>query len=144
MQTGGSEGAGINRHGRAHAPKQRPATPILHFLSTEAFATPFDVNVAVDAGLKVVIPHTNAGFGAHHWSRAGRHFSRPVEYGSRTGLFIGGKDALLALDMLAAVQTALVPPFQLSAFAGPGGSFTTAAAMVALWKMSIVLAPVAR
>ncbi len=59
-------------------------------------------------------------------------FSRPVEYGCKTGLFIGGKDALLALDMLAAAQAALVPPFQLSAFADPGGSFTTAAAMVAL------------
>jgi methylene-tetrahydromethanopterin dehydrogenase len=102
-------------------PKQRPATPILHFLSTQAFATPFDVNVAVDAGLE----HTTGLV-------QDAIFSRPVEYGSRTGLFIGGKDALLALDMLAAVQTALVPPFQLSAFADPGGSFTTAAAMVAL------------
>ena len=33
--------------------------------------------------------------------------------------------------MLAAAKAALVPPFGLSAFADPGGSFTTAAAMVA-------------
>lgn len=112
--------------------KQPSATPILHFLSTQAFASPFDVNMAVDAGFKVVVPHTNAGLEHTTGLVQDAIFSRPVEYGCRTGLFIGGKDALLALDMLAAAQAALVPPFQLSAFADPGGSFTTAAAMVAL------------
>nr|WP_324615017.1 methylene-tetrahydromethanopterin dehydrogenase N-terminal domain-containing protein [Hyphomicrobium album] len=105
---------------------------MLHFLSTQAFASPFDVNMAVDAGFKVVVPHTNAGLEHTTGLVQDAIFSRPVEYGCRTGLFIGGKDALLALDMLAAAQAALVPPFQLSAFADPGGSFTTAAAMVAL------------
>lgn len=108
------------------------ATPILHFLSTQAFASPFDVNMAVDAGFKVVVPHTNAGLEHVTGLVQDAIFSRPIEYGCRTGLFIGGKDALLALDMLAAAKAALVPPFQLSAFADPGGSFTTAAAMVAL------------
>jgi methylene-tetrahydromethanopterin dehydrogenase len=114
------------------ARKQARATPILHFLSTQAFASPFDVNMAVDAGYKVVVPHTNAGLEHVTGLVQDAIFSRPVEYGSRTGFFIGGKDALLALDMLAAAKTALVPPFQLSAFADPGGSFTTAAAMVAI------------
>lgn len=112
--------------------RKRLATPILHFLSTQAFASPFDVNMAVDAGFKVVIPHTNAGLEHTTGLVQDAIFSRPVEAGCRTGLFIGGKDSLLALDMLAAAQAALVPPFQLSAFADPGGSFTTAAAMVAL------------
>ena len=49
----------------------------------------------------------------------------------RTGFFIGGKDALLALDMLEAAKKAMVPPFECSVFADPAGSFTTAAAMVA-------------
>ena len=46
---------------KAIAPKKARvnATPILHFLSTQSFASPFDVNMAVDAGFKVVIPHTN-------------------------------------------------------------------------------------
>src|SRR5262249_30886521 len=51
-------------------------------------------------------------------------FSRPPNYGVRTGFFIGGKDAILALDMLDAVQKALVPPFGLSALADPARSFT--------------------
>jgi methylene-tetrahydromethanopterin dehydrogenase len=46
-------------------------------------------------------------------------------------MFIGGKDAIVALDMLEAARKALVPPFELSTFADPAGSFTTAAAMVA-------------
>src|SRR5690606_27451195 len=58
-------------------------------------------------------------------------FSRPPDYGPKTGIFIGGKDAILALDMIEAAKKALVPPFQLSVFADPAGSFTTAAAMVA-------------
>jgi methylene-tetrahydromethanopterin dehydrogenase len=128
---GGSDGS------REAAPRRRGArrhgaTPILHFLSTQAFASPFDVNMAVDAGFMVVIPHTNAGLEHTAGLVQDAIFSRPADHGCRTGLFIGGKDALLALDMLAAAQAAMVPPFQLSAFADPGGSFTTAAAMVAL------------
>lgn len=129
---GGSEGSG-QKASRARKPRrQQSATPILHFLSTQAFASPFDVNMAVDAGFKVVVPHTNAGLEDTAGLVQDAIFSRPPEHGCRTGLFIGGKDALLALDMLAAAQAAMVPPFQLSVFADPGGSFTTAAAMVAL------------
>lgn len=114
------------------APARSKATPILHFLSTQPFASPFDVNMAVDAGYKVVITHTNAKLEHTTPLVQDAIFSRPPEHGCRTGLFIGGKDALLALDMLSAARAALVPPFVLSAFADPGGSFTTAAAMVAI------------
>lgn len=118
---------------KAIAPKKARvnATPILHFLSTQSFASPFDVNMAVDAGFKVVIPHTNVRLDNTAGLVQDAIFSRPPHYGCRTGIFIGGKDALLALEMLAAAKAALVPPFGLSAFADPGGSFTTAAAMVA-------------
>jgi methylene-tetrahydromethanopterin dehydrogenase len=44
---------------------------------------------------------------------------------------MGGKDAILALDMIEAAKKAMVPPFECSVFADPAGSFTTAAAMVA-------------
>jgi methylene-tetrahydromethanopterin dehydrogenase len=111
--------------------KRISATPILHFLSTQSFASPFDVNMAVDAGYKVVIPHTGVRLDDTRGLVQDAIFSRPPQYGCRTGMFIGGKDALLALDMLEVAKTSLVPPFQLSALADPGGSFTTAAAMVA-------------
>jgi methylene-tetrahydromethanopterin dehydrogenase len=47
-------------------------------------------------------------------------------------LFIGGRDAMLALDMAEAAKKAMFPPFQNSVFADPSGAFTTAAAMVAV------------
>ncbi|AGK59512.1 NAD(P)-dependent methylene tetrahydromethanopterin dehydrogenase [Hyphomicrobium denitrificans 1NES1] len=111
--------------------KRITATPILHFLSTQSFASPFDVNMAVDAGYKVVVPHTGVRLNDTRALVQDAIFSRPPHYGCRTAMFIGGKDALLALDMLAVAKTSLVPPFQLSVLADPGGSFTTAAAMVA-------------
>jgi methylene-tetrahydromethanopterin dehydrogenase len=46
-------------------------------------------------------------------------------------MFIAGKNAIAALDMLDKAKKALVPPFGISFFADPAGSFTTAAAMVA-------------
>jgi methylene-tetrahydromethanopterin dehydrogenase len=58
-------------------------------------------------------------------------FSRPPRTGVRTAMFFGGKNATFALDMLAKAKKALVPPFGMSFFADPAGSFTTAAAMVA-------------
>jgi hypothetical protein len=101
IQTGAAESG--QRLGSPRRPRKQPsATPILHFLSTQAFASPFDVNMAVDAGFKVVVPHTNAGLEHTTGLVQDAIFSRPVEYGCKTGLFIGGKDALLALDMLAA------------------------------------------
>jgi methylene-tetrahydromethanopterin dehydrogenase len=58
-------------------------------------------------------------------------FSRAPDVGPRTGLFIAGKNAITALDMLSEAWEAFVPPFAISVFADPAGSFTTAAAMVA-------------
>jgi methylene-tetrahydromethanopterin dehydrogenase len=58
-------------------------------------------------------------------------FSRPPKDGAKTCVFIGGKDAIAALDMLERAKQAMVPPFVLSLFVDPAGSFTTAAAMVA-------------
>jgi methylene-tetrahydromethanopterin dehydrogenase len=49
-------------------------------------------------------------------------------------VFIGGKRAIEALDMMERAKKAMVPPFEISVFADPAGSFTTAAAMVACVK----------
>jgi len=107
------------------------ATPILHMLSPQKHMSPFDVNMATDAGYKVIIPYINVTLEEVTPLVQDAIFSRPPDYGTRTGFFIGGKDAILALDMMEAARKALVPPFQLSVFADPAGSFTTAAAMVA-------------
>jgi methylene-tetrahydromethanopterin dehydrogenase len=49
----------------------------------------------------------------------------------KTGMFIGGRDIGLAMDMLDSAKKSMVPPFEISVFADPSGAFTTAAALVA-------------
>ncbi len=107
------------------------ATPILHMLDPRKHVSPFDVNMAADAGYKVIVPYTNVEVPDVSPLIQDAIFSRPPNYGVRTGFFMGGKDALVALDMMDAAKKAMVPPFECSVFADPAGSFTTAAAMVA-------------
>ena len=104
---------------------------ILHMLTPLRHMSPFDVNMALDAGFDAVIPYTGVSLGEVTGLVQDAIFSRPPDAGADTGIFIAGKDALLALDMLEAARKAMVPPFRISVFADPAGSFTTAAAMVA-------------
>lgn len=104
---------------------------ILHMLSPLKHVSPFDVNMALDAGFDAVVPYEEVQPGDVTGLVQDAIFSRPPKVGARTGVFIGGKDALLALDMMDAAGKAMVPPFAVSVFADPAGSFTTAAAMVA-------------
>ena len=60
-------------------------------------------------------------------------FSRSPEDGARTAVLIGGREPMLALDMLEAAKGALLPPhFEISVMADPSGAFTTAAGMIAV------------
>jgi methylene-tetrahydromethanopterin dehydrogenase len=103
---------------------------ILHMLTPLKHVSPFDANMALDAGFDAVISYANVERGEVAALVQDAIFSRPPKLGPRTGFFFGGKDALLALDMLEAAKTAMVPPFAASLFADPAGSFTTAAALV--------------
>src|SRR5450755_3663075 len=104
---------------------------ILHMITPLNHMSPFDVNMAIDAGFDVVLPYTGVELGEVLGLVQDAIFSRPPKSGVATGIFIAGKNATLALDMVKAAKDALVPPFALSIFADPAGSFTTAAAMVA-------------
>lgn len=104
---------------------------ILHMLSPLKHVSPFDVNMALDAGFNAVVPYTEVAPEEVKGLVQDAIFSRGPKGVKRSGLFIGGRDAGAALDMLEAAQKAMFPPFQMSVFADPAGSFTTAAAMVA-------------
>jgi len=104
---------------------------ILHMLTPLKHMSPFDVNMALDSGYDAVITYTNVTIDEVTGLVQDAIFSRPPKAGARTGMFFGGKNASLALDMLSRAKAALVPPFGISFFADPGGSFTTAAAMMA-------------
>lgn len=104
---------------------------ILHMITPLRQMSPFDVNMAVDAGYDVVVPYTDVELGEVTNLVQDAIFSRPPDAGVNTGIFIAGRNVTLALDMLEAARKSMVPPFQVSVFADPAGSFTTAAAMVA-------------
>lgn len=104
---------------------------ILHMLTPLKQMSPFDVNMALDAGYDAVVPYSNVTPEEVTGLVQDAMFSRSPKTAVRTGIFIGGKNAVLALDMMAAAKKAQFPPFEMSVFADPAGSFTTAAAMVA-------------
>jgi methylene-tetrahydromethanopterin dehydrogenase len=104
---------------------------ILHMLSPLRHVSPFDVNMALDAGFNVVVPYTGVELADVTGLVQDAIFSRGPKGAKRTAMFIGGRNATLALDMLDIARKSMVPPFAVSVFADPAGSFTTAAAMVA-------------
>lgn len=110
---------------------------ILHMITPLKHMSPFDVNMALDAGYDHAIPYTNVTIDDVYGLVQDAIFSRSPDGIKRTGMFIGGKRAIEALDMMDRAKKAMVPPFEISVFADPAGSFTTAAAMVACAKVAL-------
>ncbi len=108
------------------------AKNILHMLTPHKHVSPFDVNMALDAGYDSVTPYEEVTLDEVTDLVQDVIFSRPPDRGVNSAVFFGGDDAVLALDMIEAAKNALVPPFGCNIMADPAGSFTTAAAMVAL------------
>jgi len=104
---------------------------ILHMFTPGAQMSPFDINMAADAGYQIITPYCGVTLDGITGLTQDAIFSRGPKGAKRTGIFIGGRDVLLAADMLERARKAMVPPFEVSLFADPSGSYTTAAAMVA-------------
>ena len=104
---------------------------LLHIFSPTKYVSPFDINMAYEAHYDAVIPYCNVTLEEIQALTQDTVFSRSPEGVRRTGIFIGGRDLQLALDMLGAARQAMVPPFAVSVLADPSGAITTAAAMVA-------------
>ena len=104
---------------------------ILHMFTPGRQMSPFDVNMAADAGYQIIVPYSDVGLDGIAGLTQDTIFSRGPKGALRTGIFIGGRDALLAADMLERAKAAMVKPFVVSLLADPSGAYTTAAAMVA-------------
>ncbi|MFU2487780.1 NAD(P)-dependent methylenetetrahydromethanopterin dehydrogenase [Thauera sp. WH-1] len=104
---------------------------ILHMFTPGKQMSPFDINMAVDAGYQVVVPYCGVSLDEITGLTQDAIFSRGPKGVKATGIFIGGRDVLLAADMLERARKAMVPPFEVSVIADPSGSYTTAAALVA-------------
>ncbi len=109
-----------------------PKRKILHMLSPASNISPFDANMAVDAGYETILPYTGVTSDEVSDFVQDAIFSRPPKSAGNTGVFIGGWDVNEAAQMLHETRKAMVPPFELSVFADPNGAYTTSAAMVAL------------
>ncbi|WP_031435116.1 NADP-dependent methylenetetrahydromethanopterin/methylenetetrahydrofolate dehydrogenase [Methylomarinum vadi] len=104
---------------------------ILHMLTTAKNLSPFDVNMAMDAGWLHAVPYINVEPSEVRGLVQDAIFSRSPKGLIRTGIFIGGRETKQAMDMLKIAKNSMVPPFEVSVFADPSGAFTTAAGMVA-------------
>ena len=104
---------------------------ILHLITAAKNASPFDVNMAFDAGFDKVMPYTQVEINEVAGLVRDAIFSRSPSGVKRESLFIGGRDIDVAMDMLNAAKKAMVQPFEVSVFADPSGAFTTAAGMMA-------------
>ncbi len=110
---------------------------ILHMFTPGPQASPFDVNMAADAGYQVIVPYCGVALEAIAGLTQDAIFSRGPKGVARTGIFIGGRDVMLAADALDRARQAMVPPFIVSVFADPSGSYTTAAALVATTESAL-------
>jgi methylene-tetrahydromethanopterin dehydrogenase len=104
---------------------------ILHMFTPSRQMSPFDINMAADAGYQMVVPYSDVTLDGIAGLTQDTIFSRGPKGVARTGIFIGGRDATLAADMVERAKAAMVKPFVVSVMADPSGSYTTAAAMVA-------------
>ena len=104
---------------------------ILHMLTTAKNLSPFDVNMAMDAGWVAAIPYINVEPSEVKDLIQDVIFSRSPKGLKKTGIFIGGRDTKQARDMLKIAKNSMFTPFEVSVFADPSGAFTTAAGMVA-------------
>jgi methylene-tetrahydromethanopterin dehydrogenase len=104
---------------------------ILHLITAAKNASPFDVNMAFDAGFDKIMPYTNIELTEVEALTQDAMFSRSPSGVKREALFFGGRDIHLALDMQHAAKNAMFTPFEMWTMADPSGAFTTAAAMLA-------------
>ncbi|OIQ81427.1 NAD(P)-dependent methylenetetrahydromethanopterin dehydrogenase [mine drainage metagenome] len=105
---------------------------VLHFITPAKNASPFDVNMAYDAGYDAIAPYTDVQLGEVTGLVQDAIFSRGPRGVWRTGMLIGGRDIDVAMDMLETAKKSMIPPFEISVMADPSGAFTTAGAMMAM------------
>ena len=109
-----------------------PLASVLHLLDPRPAVSPFDLQMAVDAGYQHVVPHPGADFDAVASFTRDAIFSRAPGSAAATALFLGGRSASAASAALGAVRGAFLGPFSLHALADPNGAFTAAASVAAL------------
>jgi len=103
----------------------------LFFFSTDKHASPFDINIALDAGFDVVIPYPGVEEADVRDLTHDIIFSRGPKGAKHSGIFVGGSDLGLVEQIVRIASESIFDPFTVSIFSDPKGAYTTAAALVA-------------
>jgi methylene-tetrahydromethanopterin dehydrogenase len=104
---------------------------LLYITAAEPHVSPFDVNMAYDAGFDAVIPYGGVGAGAVRGFVQDVMFSRGPKGARSSSLLITSADLEEAEASFAAARTALFDPYRIGLMIDPKGAYTTAAALVA-------------
>lgn len=104
---------------------------LLYFFTTDSAPSPFDINMAYDAGFHAVIPYGNVTEETGTLLIQDIIFSRGPKGAKFTALFVGGDDLEAAEKVRAAAVRNMFPPFQVCVMIDPKGAYTTAAALIA-------------
>ena len=104
---------------------------ILHLITSAKNASPFDVNMAYDAGFDKIMSYSNVTINEIEALTQDAMFSRSPSGIKREALFFGGRDIHVALEMQKTAVLSMFTPFEMSTMTDPSGAFTTAAAMIA-------------
>ncbi|MGH7410155.1 MAG: NAD(P)-dependent methylenetetrahydromethanopterin dehydrogenase [Candidatus Methylomirabilis sp.] len=104
---------------------------LLYFMTTEPHPSPFDINMAYDAGFHAVIPYGGVTEESGGLLVQDIIFSRGPKGTKFSAIFIGGNDVELAERVREVAIKNMFPPFQVSIMIDPKGAYTTAVALVA-------------
>ncbi|MGD2250236.1 MAG: methylenetetrahydromethanopterin dehydrogenase [Candidatus Methanofastidiosia archaeon] len=107
---------------------------VLVYLSNEAHPSLFDLIVAYDSDVDVVIPYGNVAIDEITDMVNGCIFTRRPKKLVNTAILIGGNDSDLADDMMKKAKKSFFGDFNVSLMADPDGNSTTSAATVAKIK----------
>ncbi len=103
---------------------------ICYFFDTDDTASPFDINMAYDAGFDIVVPISKMTANQVPKLVQDAIFSRKP--GAATTFFIGGSNVKEGEKIAKKVIKSLVTPFECPVIIDPRGSHTTASAVVAM------------
>ena len=104
---------------------------LLYLVSSDPHVSPFDINMAYDAGFDAVIPYAGMAVSAVTGFVQDVMFSRGPKGSRHSGIFFTGSDLAISEEMLAVARAALFDPFRIGLMIDPRGGYTTAAALLA-------------
>ena len=104
---------------------------LLYLVSSDPQVSPFDINMAYDAGFDAVIPYAGVTASAVSGLTQDIIFSRGPKGARFSAMFLCGSDVGVAEAMLRSAQGALFDTFRIGLMIDPKGGYTTAAALLA-------------